>query len=148
MVRGWDRRQRERAAADARIAAPGGARVKLEPAEGAAVAGGVGNDEASLAWRQAAADLGAARAPCEPESLTADLIGALRGISERLSKLEDDRARPAAAPAPDAKIAAPDDLDGGAIGDDLLAALRARRDAFADVVDADRGGAPRSAQAR
>ena len=139
-----DRRQRERDAAAARLAAPGGARVKLEPAVGAADAGAAGGGEAARAWQQAAADLGSPRAAREADGLTADLVGALRGISERLGKLEDDRARPAAASALDAKPAAPhDDLGGGAIDDDLLAALRERRDAFADVVEADRGGAPR-----
>ena len=66
--------------------------------------------------------------------------------SERLEKFEDDRHRaPAAAPSGGGK---PDDAGDGAgtgIGDDLLAALRARRDAFANVVDQDRGGAPRKA---
>ena len=73
--------------------------------------------------------------------MTAELIGALRGISERLGQLEDDRARPAATPSLDAKPEAPGEGKGGVIDDDLLVALRARRDAFADVVDADRGGA-------
>ena len=45
-------------------------------------------------------------------------------------------------PPPDAKPEAPGEGEGGVIDDDLLAALRARRDAFAGVVDADRGGAP------
>ena len=45
-----DRRRREHEAAAARIAAPGGARVKLEPAGGAADAGGAGAGEAARAW--------------------------------------------------------------------------------------------------
>ena len=139
-----DRRKRDREAAAARLAAPGGARVKLEPAVGAADAGPAGGGEAARAWQQAAADLGSSRAPREQDGLTADLIGALRGITERLGKLEENRSPPAAASALDAKPAAPhDDLGGGTIDDDLLAALRERRDAFADVVETDRGGAPR-----
>ena len=135
---------RGREAAALHAAAPAAARVKLEPGGGAAVGGAADGGEAARAWSQAAADLGSPRAARESDGLTADLIGALRGISERLGKLEDDRARPAAASALDAKPAAPhDDLGGGAIDDDLLAALRERRDAFADVVEADRGGAPR-----
>ena len=118
-----ERRRREREAAASRAAAPIAARVKLEPAVAAAHAGGTGAGEAARASGQAAADLGAARAPSEPDGLTADLIGALRGISERLGKLEDDRARPAAMPTPDAKPEAPGEGEGGVIDDDLLASL-------------------------
>ena len=81
--------------------------------------------------------------PYASDGLTADLIDALRGISKRLEKIEDDRARAPAAAAPDGKPNAGEDAFGVGIDDDLLAALRSRRDAFADIVDADRGGAPR-----
>ena len=61
----------------------------------------------------------------------------------RLQKLEDARDRsPPAAPVGDKPGIASD--GGVGIDDDLLAALRSRRDAFADVVDADRGGVPRN----
>ena len=91
-------------------------------AQHAGGAGGQGSREGARGRGQAVADFGAARSASAPNGLTADLIDALRGISERLEKLEDDR-----------------------IGDDLLAALRARRGAFANVVDQDRGGAARKA---
>ena len=115
-------------------------------AQHAGGAGGQGSREGARAWGQAVADLGAARSASASDGLTADLIDALRGISERLEKLEDDRHRaPAAAPSGGGKPDDAGDSAGTGIGDDLLAALRARRDAFANVVDQDRGVALRKA---
>ena len=76
-----DRRRREREAAALRSASPGAPRVKVEPAGGAAVAGGSGAVEGARAWSQAVAELGEARSASAPDGLTADLIGSLRSIS-------------------------------------------------------------------
>ena len=81
------------------------------------------------------------------DGLTADLIDALRGVTERLGRLEDARDRPPPLAAADAKPTGLGDA-GPSIDDDLLAALRSRRDAFADVVAADRGGKPGGAEDR